>query len=207
MSSYNEEYMNNKYNKTAKIISVIFETMTIFTGFMALTQKDYKVAKLSIIASLSILIPFILIFLAKKKKLNLPISFPLFSVIFIFAAQYFGEIHRYYDKIWWWDLMLHAIFGSYMVITFLHLTKGIIRMEIEITRKRYVMTTALFAFCFAVSLGTLWEIFEFSGDFIFKTGMVKGGLEDTMGDLVVKTAAALITSLIYYFRNRNSSSS
>lgn len=193
----------NLYNKSATILLFIFEVILIFTGFTALMQKDYGVFKLSLLAAFSILIPFILSCLAKKKKLNLPLGFQLFGIIFIFTAQYFGEIKDFYDNIWWWDLMLHGAFGSYMVTTFLHLIKGIIRKEAEITHKRYVMTTALFAFSFALSLGTLWEIFEFSGDFIFDTGMVKGGLEDTMSDLIVKTAAALITSFIYYFRKRN----
>ncbi|WP_313339348.1 hypothetical protein [Sedimentibacter sp.] len=193
----------NIYNKTVTILLVIFEAILIFTGFTALLQKDYEVFKLSLLAIFSILIPFILSLLAKKKKLNLPLSFQLFGIIFIFTAQYFGEIKNFYDYIWWWDLMLHGAFGSYMVITFLHLIKGIIRREIDITRKRYVMATSLFAFSFAVTLGTLWEIFEFSGDFMFNTGMVKGGLEDTMSDLIVKTTAALVTSSIYYFRKRN----
>lgn len=196
----------NIYNKIATIISAIFEAIMLFTGFIALLHKDYRVVKLSLLTIFSVLIPFLLFYITKKKKLNLPITFNLFSVIFIFAAQFFGEIKSFYDKIWWWDLLLHASFGAYMVITFLHLIKGVIRREIEISRKRYVMITSLFAFCFALSLGALWEIFEFSGDFMFNTGMVKGGLNDTMTDLIVKSVAAFITALIYYLRNRSNSS-
>lgn len=44
-------------------------------------------------------------------------------------------------------------------------------------------------------------MFEFVGDYLFKTSMVKGGLEDTSTDLLVKIIAAFITSIIYYFRN------
>lgn len=193
----------NLYNRTAAILLFVFEAIIIFTGFTSLLQKDYVIFKLSLLAAFSMLIPFILSHFAEKKKLNLPISFKLFSIIFIFSAQYFGEIKDFYDNIWWWDLMLHGAFGSYMVVTFLHLIKGFIIKEAEITHRRYVMITSLFAFSFALSLGTLWEIFEFTGDFIFDTGMIKGGLEDTMSDLIVKTAAASITSSIYYFRKRN----
>ena len=67
---------------------------------------------------------------------------------------------------------------------------------------------ALFAFCFAVSLGVIWEIYEFTADCFFYTNMQKFALEsgeplvgqqalmDTMKDLVVDMAGALFVSVI-----------
>jgi len=66
------------------------------------------------------------------------------------------------------------------------------------------MFSAIFAFSFSVALGTIWEAFEFSGDFLFKTGMVKGGLEDTSTDILINIAASLITSAYYYLKKRKS---
>ncbi len=59
----------------------------------------------------------------------------------------------------------------------------------------------IFAFSFAVSIGALWEIWEFASDGIFGSDMQKSGLVDTMGDLIIDTAGALfvsITAYVYY---------
>jgi uncharacterized membrane protein YjdF len=55
---------------------------------------------------------------------------------------------------------------------------------------------ALFAFVFAIALGTLWEIFEFAMDQIFGLEMQKpmfgdpSGLTDTMWDMIVNAIGA-----------------
>src|SRR5690606_30887329 len=57
---------------------------------------------------------------------------------------------------------------------------------------------ALFAFVFAVALGALWEIFEFAMDSAFGLNMQKSGLVDTMWDLIVDTAGALVMAVLGY---------
>ncbi len=69
---------------------------------------------------------------------------------------------------------------------------------------------ALFAFCFAVAVGGLWEIYEFLVDelmgqnmqkFILPDGTILIGhqaLSDTMGDLIIDAIGALIASIIGY---------
>lgn len=54
---------------------------------------------------------------------------------------------------------------------------------------------AFFAFLFAVSVGTLWEIFEFLMDQLFGSGMQSGGLNDTMWDLILDTVGAAAISV------------
>ncbi|WP_192875367.1 hypothetical protein [Clostridium taeniosporum] len=59
----------------------------------------------------------------------------------------------------------------------------------------------IFAFNFSITLGTLWEMVEFLGDYLFKLNMVNGGLEDTASDLLIKILFAFITSIICYYNN------
>jgi len=54
------------------------------------------------------------------------------------------------------------------------------------------LALAFFAFCFALAIGTLWEIVEFGMDQIFGMNMQKSGLRDTMGDLIVNAVGALV---------------
>lgn len=60
----------------------------------------------------------------------------------------------------------------------------------------------MFAFLYAVTIGTLWEIFEFSMDQFFGLNMQKpmlgdpSGLTDTMWDIIVNTIGALVISFM-----------
>ena len=65
-------------------------------------------------------------------------------------------------------------------------------------------------FCFALALGVVWEIYEFTADALLHTNMQKFALEsgeplvgrnalmDTMKDLIVDTLGALVMSIIGY---------
>ena len=83
------------------------------------------------------------------------------------------------------------------------------RLDISM-RPRFV---ALFAFLFAVSVGALWEIFEFTMDQLAGTTMQKpmlgdpSGLTDTMWDLIVDTIGAAAVSILgWWYMHRGSQS-
>ncbi|MFA6940751.1 MAG: hypothetical protein WCQ54_07170 [Clostridiaceae bacterium] len=200
--------MNNKNSKLALGIAALFEIILIITAVTSIASKQWNDLALIFLAAICILLPFLITSIANIKDIVLPQSFQLISVLFVILAQYFGEIKKFYIVFWWWDLLLHIISGSYAVITVLYLIQGIIIKEKGAAKQRYTIFTLIFAFSFSIALGTLWEMFEFTGDYLFKTTMVKGGLEDTASDLIVKILSALITSIIYYYRlNQNISKS
>jgi hypothetical protein len=58
---------------------------------------------------------------------------------------------------------------------------------------------SFFAFCFGVSIGVVWEIFEFAMDQTFGLNMQKSGLIDTMWDMIVDAIGAGIGAAAGYF--------
>jgi putative membrane protein len=195
--------MNNRNSKIAIGIAGIFEIVLITTAIFNITSKQWSKFPLVLIASVCIILPFIITKIANKKNILLPHSFQLISVLFILLTLYFGEIKNFYKIFWWWDLFLHGLFGSYAIVIALHLIQGVIVKEKEVTKERFTIFTLIFAFSFSITLGTLWEMFEFLGDYLFKTDMVNGGLEDTASDLIIKIIAAFITSIICYYHKLN----
>lgn len=137
-----------------------------------------------------------------RSQLNVlvPAEFHISAVSFSIAALYLGEVQEFYQRLWWWDMALHGTAGLLMgIIGFL-----MVYILNETDRVRLNMTSgfiAFFAFLFAISIGTFWEIFEFSMDQLFQMNMQKpmfgdpSGLTDTMWDIIVNAAGALITSL------------
>ncbi|VTO17566.1 hypothetical protein [Brevundimonas vancanneytii] len=132
------------------------------------------------------LIPF---WLAPRIGLNLPIGFVTAIAVFLCATLFLGEMGDFYERYWWWDVVLHGgsavAFGLVGALLMLMLVQGR-------QLKAAPLTVAFFAFCFAVTIGALWEIWEFMLDQVFGLNTQKSGLVDTMWDLIVDSIGALI---------------
>jgi hypothetical protein len=155
------------------------------------------------------LITFIMIILMlpilfrKQHAVDIPAEFHLISVIFAVASLYLGEVQMFYIRFWWWDLLLHSSAGFLLgVVGFLlaYLLNESRRIELSLTSG----FIAFFAFTFAVSIGTIWEMFEFGMDEIVQTRMQKpmlgddSGLTDTMFDVILNMMGATAISVMGY---------
>jgi uncharacterized membrane protein YjdF len=150
--------------------------------------------------------------IGRRFRITIPSEFQVLAILFVFAALFLGEIRSYYTRLWWWDIALHASSGLLLgILGFLlvYVLNESDRVAMHM-RPRFV---AFFAFLFAVTAGTLWEIFEFAMDQLFGTNMQKpmlgdpSGLTDTMWDLIVDTLGALIISTLgwWYMSRRERS--
>lgn len=150
-----------------------------------------------------VFITIVPVIMKKKFDLYIPQEFELLAVIFVFASLFLGEVHEYYTRFWWWDIALHT--GSGLLLGILgFLLVYILNESDQIDLHMKPGFVAFFAFLFAIGIGMLWEIFEFSMDNLFGTNMQKGmlgdpsGLTDTMWDLIVDTLGALVISVLGY---------
>jgi hypothetical protein len=144
-----------------------------------------------------------------KLDVEIPVEFHLTAVIFVFASLYLGEIQSFYQLFWWWDIALHSSAGLLMgILGFLlvYLLNESKRVELHMTP----LFISVFAFIFAVTIGTLWEIFEFFMDQLFALNMQKpmlgdpSGLTDTMWDMIVNAIGAFIVSFMgWWYLKRN----
>lgn len=126
----------------------------------------------------------------------LPIELTLITTVFLYAAFALGEVRDFYEKIWWWDLALHGLSALTVgVIGFLCIYVFYMTRRIDIAAG----WIATISFALAVSVGTLWEVFEFLMDHYFAFNMQKSGLIDTMTDLIINAVGAVIAAAIGYF--------
>lgn len=139
----------------------------------------------------------------RQLEIFIPPELELLTIAFVFAALYLGETHDYYGRFWWWDVALHTTSGVLLgILGFLlvYVLNGIPRLDLRM-QPGFV---AFFAFCFALAVGTLWEIFEFAMDELAGMNMQKpflgdpSGLIDTMWDLIVDALGALTIALSGY---------
>ncbi|MDX1656756.1 MAG: hypothetical protein R3310_16220, partial [Candidatus Competibacteraceae bacterium] len=142
-----------------------------------------------------IAITFLPLVLGRRFEINIPPEFELLAVVFVYASLFLGEVHGYYVRFWWWDVLLHS--GSGLLLGIIgFLLVYVLNEQKEVQLHMRPSFVALFAFMFAMGLGALWEIFEFAMDQLFGLNMQKSGLVDTMWDLIVDMIGSLIIALL-----------
>ncbi len=187
-----------KINKSLLIFLRIFLILAIFIEIYE--QRWFTL----FITILTIILTYLPGIFEKKYKIDIPDFFEIGIILFIYSSLYLGEVQKFYLKFWWWDLLLHFLSA---------IALGIIGLVILLLlyEKRKISTKpfwiSLFAFSFALSIGTLWEIFEFFIDIIIGSNMQKSGLIDTMTDLIIDGIGALITSIFGYLYIKNKKTS
>lgn len=132
----------------------------------------------------------------KKVNCNINEELYLLVLLFIFLSMFLGKLCDFYSIFPWWDKMLHTLSGVLLSIIALSLYKSLRGRDELQTKDSLLIIT--FILCFAIAMGALWEIFEFTTDLLFNLNSQKGSLQDTMGDLIADTAGALFTSIITY---------
>ncbi|MFX0546263.1 hypothetical protein ACEWPL_012035 [Roseovarius sp. S1116L3] len=127
--------------------------------------------------------------------LELPRSVLSAIVIFIFATLFLGELANFYERFWWWDLVLH--FFSALSIAAMAFLMIFMLFEGD----RYAAppwALALLSAAVALAIGTLWEVLEYGLDQLFGLNMQKSGLDDTMTDLLIDLTGSGLGALSGY---------
>jgi len=188
--------MKNKIISSNRIYLIITNLIRLFIIIAlvgAILEKDWTILFISILVLALTFLPSLI---EKNYKIRLPIEFELVIIIFMYASLFLGDVKSYYTRFWWWDAILHI--GSGIAFGFIgFLILYILYKGDKIKAKP--STIAIFSFSFGLAIGTMWEIFEFAIDNIFKANMQKSGLVDTMWDLIIDGAGAFIASLMGYF--------
>lgn len=159
-----------------------------------------------ILGVIAMLLPNVL---SKKFRLQIPSNMLFLYTLFLYGAIYLGEVKSFYYVVPHWDTILHTFSGAMLgALGFSFVS--LLNKEEKIPVQLSPIFVALCAFCFAVTLGVLWEVYEFTFDGILGLNMQKFALEggaqligraalvDTMKDLIVDIIGAFAMSFIGY---------
>lgn len=186
--------------KVHRALIFVLLILMVVEWFLLIVNKNWLSLFLVTLIIATVFAPIIF---RKQLDVELPAELHMTAVVFIFASFYLGEVMDFYYRFWWWDIALHTTAGllmgilGFLLIYVLNESK---RVDVNLTAG----FTAFFAFTFAVTIGSIWEIFEFGVDRIFGANMQKemlgdpSGLTDTMWDIIVNALGALFISLAGY---------
>lgn len=164
-----EKYHNS--NTSSILVYVILRAIVILIMIRQIFLAEWQNVFL---CGLSLLLMFIPFFLRTTFRINLPSVLEIAVFVFVFAAEILGEMANFYGHIPFWDTMLHTTTG------FLAAAVGFGTIDLLNTHSKRVQMTPLFvalvSFCFSMTVGVLWEFFEYSADRLLKTDTQKDSI-------------------------------
>ena len=178
--------------KSHQRVLLVNAAVMLALAFAALWLGRWPIAFVALATFGLSLIPIIV---AERLSITLPLPFLVATSLFTFASIFLGEAFGFYERVWWWDLALHgsSAIGFGLI--------GFLFVFMLFDGDRFAAPPAalgLIAFCVAVTVGTMWEIFEFAMDYLFGLNMQKSGVNDVMTDIIIDALGAAFAGLSGY---------
>ena len=175
-----KEQMMKKRNGTF-VLYMILRTLVIAILILSLIEKRYESVATCALVLVLFLVPS---FLERKLHFELPSTIEKIVLLFIYAAEIMGELQEFYLRVSWWDTMLHTMNG------FLCAAVGFALVDILNSNPNVKLSLSPFylafvSFCFSMTVGVVWEFFEFSMDWFFHFDMQKDTVITTISSVML----------------------
>ncbi len=173
---------------------------------LEIINKNYEFLYITILSIILCLVPF---FIQRKYEIRLPSEIQLATVLFIYSGVFLGEVQNFYVKYWWWDSLLHTFSGFAMGLVVFGALYVLYKTQKIKTKPIFI---AIIIFSVTMTIGVLWEIYEFSFDSFAGGNMQRAknlcpetgycdsrlGLMDTMKDFMLNGIGAIFASVLGY---------
>lgn len=151
---------------------IVFSILRILVLAVLVRQIMLASYESAFFCVLTLLLLYVPSWVQVKLRIELPPPLEITILCFIFAAEILGEVNAFYVVVPNWDTMLHTLNG------FLAAAVGfsmviLLNDDERLTFHLSPFFLALVAFCFSMTIGVLWEFFEFSMDYFFGFDMQK----------------------------------
>lgn len=174
---------NIKKRTTVELVLIALVVLSVVRQFFL---GSYHNMFLGILTLILFMIPELI---EKKVGVVIPTGLKSIILIFIFAAEILGEINAFYIKIPIWDTLLHTTNGFLMAAIGFALIDLFNRSE-RFSLKMSPYFVAFTAFCFSMTVGVVWEFFEFGMDWFFHTDMQKDWILPAISSVKLDPAGA-----------------
>ena len=159
-------YKENK--RSSLVIYLILRFLVIICMILQILRGDLNNALLCL---LSLILLFAPLFIQNKFEITLPNDLEIAIYLFIFSAEILGEIDNFFGIIPYWDIILHTINGFLATAVGFSLVDLLNKNSKNINLSPFYL--CLVAFCFSMTIGVLWEFFEYGCDKFLNVDMQK----------------------------------
>jgi Predicted membrane protein len=190
------------------LIRLIAAPSAAEAGAFNMQRSDYTLMLLQCI--LGIVVMMLPTFIEHKWSIPIPNFIYVLYYVFLYCGVFLGEVLSFYYRVPHWDTILHLFSGG-MLGSLGFILVSLLNDNEHVRVQLSPFFVALFAFCFALAMGAVWEIYEFTVDSLMQLNMQKymeetgqallgrEALLDTMKDIISDMLSALVVSIIGYF--------
>lgn len=154
-----QKELKKERGKSSIIVYFTLRILVIICMILEFLRGDLNNAFLCLLSLILLLMPFIL---EKKLKIDFPNTLEIIIMLFIFSAEILGEINNFYQVIPHWDSILHTLNGFLAAGVGFSLFDLLNKNVDSIKLSPFFLV--LVSFCFSMTIGVLWEFFEFAAD-------------------------------------------
>ena len=162
-------------------VYLVLRLIVLASLVSAILRQEYESAFVCVLVLFLFMLPF---FIQKNFGIRLPSTLEIIILLFIFAAEILGELQSYFIQYPYWDTMLHTTNGFLCAAVGFSLI-DILNRDAKIKFTLSPVYVALSAFCFSMTIGVLWEFFEFGMDRLFHMDMQKDTIVHTISSVML----------------------
>lgn len=162
-------------------VYLVLRLIVLGTLVSSIIRGEYESAFICLLVLALFILPF---FIQQNFGIELPSTLEIIILLFIFAAEILGELECYFITYPHWDSMLHTTTGFLCAATGFALI-DILNRNSRIKFELSPIYVALAAFCFSMTVGVLWEFFEFGMDRLFHMDMQKDTIVHTISSVML----------------------
>ena len=185
-----------KRNKAASAVYFTLRILTVGVLIRSIFLGQWESVFTCFLTLLLYLLPH---FIEKSFRIDLPTTLEIIAFVFIFCAEILGEIECYYIKYPLWDTMLHTTSG-FVFAAFGFCLLDMLNRNKKLSLNLSPLSLSLVAFCFSMTVGVLWEFFEFGADYFLRFDMQKdtllSGLSTVTLDRTSSNTAVLLDGVV-----------
>lgn len=159
-------------HKATLTVYLVLRALVIFVLVRAAIRRDFESVFLCGLTLVLLILPSVF---TRKLRIELPDTMEIIILLFIYAAEILGEINSFYVRVPNWDTMLHTLNGFLCAAIGFALVDMLNRSD-RFSLKLTPQYLAIVAFCFSMTVGVLWEFFEYAGDLLLGFDMQKDTL-------------------------------
>lgn len=178
----------------------------VILSFYHIYKRQYKYI---ISTALTVALTFLPSLLNTLFDIKLDIIGSYLYIVTIVMTMYLGNSLKFYDKFFWWDMVIHFLSGIVFVSIAVALSKKVVNLE--------KLPTLFFGFTYSLSHHVIWEVLEYISDCIFhtdhqrwqkvsatvnhvsKSAIQPAGLVDTMNDTIICIVGTIVACIAWWF--------
>ena len=165
---------------------IVFSVLRVLVIFILIRQTILGNYEGPFFCSLTILLLYLPSWVQVRLRIELPPPLEITILCFIFAAEILGEVNAFYVVIPGWDTMLHTLNGFLAAAVGFSLIM-LLNDDDRLTFDLSPLFLALVAFCFSMTIGVLWEFYEFFMDYFLGSDMQKDTIVHAINTVMLDT--------------------